>query len=59
MSGEAVTIDGAELHGITTCNVPIGSESFVKGYLGQRMTKITSNFESVKELLNPGRWSHP
>ena len=58
-SGEVIIIDGNELHVITTCNFPVGSQQFIKGYLSKRMTKITSGFESVRELLNPGRWPHP
>ena len=30
-AGEEIRVDGASLYGITTCNIPIGSELFVKG----------------------------
>ena len=53
--GEVITIDGNQLPGITTCNVPIGLQQLVKGYLSQRMTKITSGFESVDYWLRHAR----
>jgi len=45
--GDAVAIDGNAFHGITTCNVPIGKEGFVQGYLEQIKNRITSRFEKI------------
>ena len=55
LNGKAVTADSNAFHGIMTCNVPIGEEGFIKGYLVQKMTKITRGFEKMAELLNPSR----
>ena len=51
--------EGQPLHGITTCNIRIGSEQFVKGYLCQKGVKITRGSNDIMELLDPGRWPHP
>ena len=37
-------------HGITVCNVPIGEEGFVKGYLEQKKNKITRGFDRITTL---------
>ena len=39
--GNAVTLNGNALHGITACNMTIGKEGFVKGYLEQQENRIT------------------
>ena len=59
VNGDPLTVNNMPLHGITTCNVPIGSEDFVKGYLQQRLAMITDGFENISHLLDPGRWPHP
>jgi hypothetical protein len=51
--------DGNVHYGITTCNIPIGSESFVKTYLNKKMNSILKGTTSISNLLNPGRWPHP
>ena len=59
LNGETVTTNGNAFHCITTCNLPIREEGFVKGYIKQKMTKITRGFDKIVEFLNPGRWPHP
>ena len=59
LDGEAVTLDGKTLHGVTACNMPIGEEGFVKSYLDQKKNKITRRFDKITTLLDPGRWPHP
>ncbi|EJK51883.1 hypothetical protein THAOC_28906, partial [Thalassiosira oceanica] len=58
-SGEAVLVDGTPQYGITVCNVPVGEQAFVEGYLAQRLTRITDGYQRAKELLDPGRWPCP
>ena len=35
--GEVMINNGEPMHGMRVCNVPVGSQNFVKGYLDQRM----------------------
>jgi hypothetical protein len=51
--------DGYVDYGITTCNIPIGSEIFVKTYLTQKMNSILKGSTSISNLLDPGQWPHP
>ena len=55
----AVLVDGRRLHGLSVCNVPVGSPGYVQGYLAQRLAKIKSGFGKASQLLDPGRWPHP
>ena len=57
--GEVVLTNGEPLHGMTVCNVPIGSRAFVEGYLDQRLEKILKGYAKLGELLDPGRWPNP
>ena len=57
-TGDVVTVNSTALHGITTCNVPIGAEEFVKGYLEQQIIRIISGSDTITELLDLGRWPH-
>jgi len=57
--GEEVRSFGELARGMTVCNVPIGSEEFVRGYLQQKLKKIQKGFKKVIELLDPGRWPNP
>ena len=41
------------------CNIPVGTEGFIREYLNQRCNSITRGFMKVKKLLDPGRWPHP
>ena len=41
------------------CNVPVGSETYVKGYLGQKSLKVRKGLAKVTSLLDPARWPHP
>jgi hypothetical protein len=45
--------------GLTVCNVPIGTESFVRGYLKHKGKRVRKNFELARQLLDPLRWPHP
>ena len=45
--------------GIEICNVPFGTEGFVKGYLNKKQTRIVGGFDRAKELLDPAEWPHP
>ena len=54
-SGEIILTDNEPLHGMPVCNVLVGSRDFVKGYLEQKMDKILKGYESMGELLDPGR----
>ena len=51
--------DSEPLHGMTVCNVPVGSKGFVEGYLDQRQAKIQRGFTTISNLLDPGRWPNP
>jgi hypothetical protein len=46
--------DGNVHYGITTCNIPIGSETFMKTYLNQKMNSILKGFTPGQ-----GQWPHP
>ena len=54
-SGALIMTDGAPLFGLTTCNVPIGTTPFVKGYLKERQEKIVKEFDKIALFLEPGR----
>ena len=56
---EHATLDENTLRGIKSCNLPIGKDDFVKGYLDQKKTKITQGFDKISTLLDPDRWPHP
>jgi len=58
-NGIITSPDGVVSHGITVCNVPVGSPEFVAGYLDQRLVKITTGFAKASALLDPGRWPNP
>ena len=51
--------DENAIFGITTCNIPIGSEAFVNECLKQKSAKIRHGFYIISCLLDPGRWPHP
>jgi hypothetical protein len=51
--------DGNVHYGITTCNISIGSETFVKIYLNQKINGLLKGFTSISDLLDPGQWPHP
>ena len=57
--GEEVRVNGDLARGMTVCNVPVGSNEFVLGYLEQRLQKILKGFNKLAELLDPGRWPNP
>ena len=57
--GEEVRVFGELARGMTVCNVSIGSEEFVRGYLQQKLKKIQKGFKKIIELLDPGRWPNP
>ena len=58
-SGEEVRVDGELARGMAVCNVPIGSNAFVRGYLQQKLEKILKGFDKLIELLDPARWPNP
>ena len=58
-NGSVTDPDGQIYHGITCCNVPIGSQTFVETYLSEKLGKVTRGFDRVQSLLDPGRWPHP
>ena len=45
--------------GLTLCNVPIGSKSFIKAYLARKGTHIWRGFNVIEHLLHPRRWPFP
>ena len=57
--GEVVSKDGEPMHGMTVCNVPIGSKDFVEGHLDQRMVATQRGCNKTRNLLDPGRWPNP
>ena len=52
-------VDGVEGRGLSVCNVPVGSEAYVKGYLGLKGRKVRKGLTKVTDLLNPVRRPHP
>jgi hypothetical protein len=44
--------------GLAVCNVPVGSEAFVKAHLAWKGTHIRRGFNVIECLLDPGRWPH-
>ena len=56
---EVVLVDGQPLHGMSVCNVPVGTAGYVGSNLEQRLSMIIHRFSKVKKLLDPGRWPHP
>jgi hypothetical protein len=60
ISNGTIEDDDRNVHyGITTCNIPIGSVTFVKTYPNQKMNGILKGFASISNLLSPERWPHP
>ena len=57
--GQPIMIDGAEARGLSACNVPVGSEAYVKGYLELKSRKVRKGLAKVSNLLDPARWPHP
>ena len=55
---QSILVDGDQVHGISVCNVPVGSEAFVKAYLKQKGRKVRKGLARVSELLDPARWPH-
>ena len=45
--------------GIEICNIPFGTEGYVKGYLDKKQKRIIGGFDMAKELLDPAAWPHP
>ena len=54
-----VLVDGSPCYGISVCNVPVGSESYIKGYLQQKGVRIRRGFDKVSSLLDSARWPSP
>ena len=50
--------DDTDIFGITTCNIPIGSEAFVNECLEQKSAKIRRGFDNISSLLDSGWWPH-
>jgi hypothetical protein len=46
--------DGNVHYSITTCNILVRSETFVKTYLNQKMNGILKRFTSIPNFLDPG-----
>jgi hypothetical protein len=40
--------------GLAVCDVPVGSEAFVKAYLARKGTHLRRGFNVIKRLLDPG-----
>ena len=57
--GQPIAIDSVEAWGLSVCNVPVGSEAYVKAYLEQKGRKVRKGLAGVTELLDPARWPHP
>ena len=53
--------EGTTHFGISACNIPIGTEGFVKTYLNQKKdNSILKGCDTILiNLLDPGIWSHP
>ena len=58
-NGNDITEDGLPVHGILVCNVPVGSEAYVKEYLSQMADKIEFQYRDISEMLDPVKWCHP
>ena len=50
-----VIVHGEALHGISVCNVPVGTACYVRGYLVQRLGNIQRGFTDTTTLLDPDR----
>jgi hypothetical protein len=52
--------EGNTHFGIAACNIPIGTEGFIKAYyLYQKKESILTGYDIIMNLLDPGRCSHP
>ena len=51
--------EGNTHFGIAACNIPIGTEGFIKAYLYQKKESILKGYAIIMNLLDPGRCSHP
>jgi hypothetical protein len=51
--------EGNTHFGIAACNIPIGTEGFIKAYLYQKKESILTGYANIMNLLDPGRCSHP
>ena len=58
-NGNNITEDGLPEHGISVCNVPVGSEAYVKEYLSQKADNIEFQYRDISEMLDPVKWCHP
>jgi hypothetical protein len=47
-------VHGNVTFGLAVCNVPVGSEAFVKAYLARKGTHIQRGFNVIERLLDPG-----
>jgi len=44
---------------LSICNIPMGSERYVKTYLDKKKSWIIQRFDVVSKKLDPGRYPHP
>ena len=51
--------EGNTHFGIAACNIPIGTEGFIKAYLYQKKESILKGYDIIMKLLDPGSCSHP
>ena len=51
--------DGTTHYGLLICNIPMGSERYVKTYLDKKKSQIIQGFDVVSKTLDPGRYPHP
>ena len=58
-NGEVMMVNSEPMHKMTVCNVPVGSQDFVEGYLDQRMKTILKGYAKISKLLDPRRWPNP
>ena len=48
--GADILEGGRPMHDISVCNVPVGSEIYVKNYLSKKAHKIKAQFEDISKL---------
>ena len=55
-----VVDDGGTTHyRLSICNIPMGSERYVKTYLDKKKRQIIQGFDVISKTLDPGRYPHP
>jgi hypothetical protein len=48
--------DGITHYGLSICNIPMGSDNYVKTYLNKKNSRIRQGFDVISKTLDPGRY---